>query len=187
MAFKDKTDITKLFIGKALRDIKFFNVNDNYFEFETESILTIDGCVEMYLDNEIISIGWDAENEFVNTIQGNAEKLLGNLSYFEINDEFSDKIKSAVDHKIKSVDTLFDFVSYTNDEFETTGEKEYFIKEIILEFENQDKIQIAPIDFEVDIKNKKLINPTYNSMRDILISFNNVIEIAEPTEDEDFL
>ncbi len=175
MSFSNQNDIEKLFINKTLESIEFYNVNDNYFEFEEDRILTIDGCVELTLDETEVSIGWSKEKEFVDTIEGDVKTLLKGINYYKIND--TTVYKEPIGKKVVGVELQFETVDLLDDEFEPTGDTEYFIKELILELEDNSKLQIALISFGVDVANKKMVRPVFDNYSNIMISLNNIVKI----------
>ncbi len=177
MSFQDPNTIDELFINQTLKNIEIYNVNDNYFDFEKERIIAIDGCVEMTFENLVVSIGWSSEKEFIDSIEGNAKTLLGDLDYYKVENETTRVFKKQTGKKITSVDLQLETISLLNDEFEPSGETEYIIKGAILEFEDNSMIQIALIDFEIDVDNRKLLNPKFDCFGNIMISLNNIIQI----------
>jgi len=172
----DNNDILKrILLSGPLQEITFYQVNDTFFEFPNDEVWIIDGGVELKFPYGIVSAAWNPEfetyiikNEFVKNICN-----LNNLYMLENNAIL--KLKRFIGQKVINVGfetREFEFiVDYT-----MKTEKEKRLVELLLTFQNTMQIQIALIDYLLEV-NKAPKDFTFDISTELLISTKNIIEI----------
>jgi hypothetical protein len=182
MSLENKDLVEKLILNKNLTSIEFYNVNDNYFELDNEKILIIDGGVEMLFDTHKLSIGWNKELELLDTVVGDISLLLDDLKYFTLEKTSTKNFTDQIGKKVISIQTQFEAYQLLDEELEPTGAYNHFLKELIIEFDDANKLQIAIVKYDIDIENKKINNAVFDPQGELLISLNNIIDIKDPEE-----
>ncbi len=172
--------IKQQLIGKTLSNIKLYNINDDYYAFYQESHWVFDGGIQFNIDNSIACWGYDYEAEmFEFSINKEITEHLAETNYYQIDSNNIKGVSELQGAKIKDVDIKWEFYQKIDENFEPFGEKIYTPIEIILHFDLNMTLQLALIDFEIDEKPFRMINPTYHLEGEMFYSFNNEIEINE--------
>jgi hypothetical protein len=179
LKFMEKTEA--LFKSKInnqiLKNIKFYNTKEDYLAFDDEQQWIIQGGIEFIFEDTMISLGWNAEMHLYELIEGDLDKLLGEMDVYDIElDEF-EEIEKLKGKQINDVSFNWTYYQKMDDEMELTDEKIYIPQEIILKFENEITLQVATILFH--LKDDQISNPVYDPQGNILVSLDHIVEITE--------
>lgn len=171
MNFTEK-QFQSTFKSSDLIEIKLFNVNDNYFGFPKKGLWIIDGGIELKFRNTSFSLAWNQDTDSFSFENKSFDKIYEEDNYTELDVEFIKVLnkKKISNAKLKWVeyDIILDYTMATK--------KESKLVELKLEFESNEKIQIATIDYELE-ENSSPKNYSYDINGELLISLNNEIEI----------
>ena len=176
MAFENTHELEQHLLGKILTSIQLYNVNDNFLVFNTNTLAVIDGGIELTFEDHKLVIAWNAEMEMFDVNTSSIQPLLGHLNYYLIDPTDLAVGQQLVGSKLVSIKTKWNWFQNINDELEPVGAKQYILDEIILTFENDKTYQIATIEFSVE--NKNISNATFDNQGELLLSVDQIIEIA---------
>jgi hypothetical protein len=175
----EKTDahFKSLFYNQVLKDIKFYNAKENFLALEPELQWVIQGGVEFIFEDKIITLGWNAEMQLNEMIEGDLDVLLGEIDVFDIELDQREEFNQIKNKKIEDISFNWSWYQKMDDELELTDEKVFIPQEIRIKFENNATLQIATILFH--LKQKVLFNPVFDPQGNILISLNKFADIAD--------
>ena len=81
---KTEQKFKELFTKEPIKDIEFYNVDENYLAFDPDHKWVIRGGVEMLFETYSISLGWNNEMHLYEMIEGDLDNLLGDLDVYEM-------------------------------------------------------------------------------------------------------
>jgi len=155
-----------------LIEIKLFQVNEDYFGFPKKGFWIIDGGIELKFRNTTFSFAWNQDTDSFSFENKKFNEIYKDNNYTKLDAKFIKvlNLKKINNAKLKWVkyDVIIDYTMAT--------EKEFKLVELKLEFESDEKIQIATIDYELE-ENSSPKNYFYNINRELLIALNNEIGI----------
>lgn len=180
--------LQNLFTNNKLSNIEVFNATQKYFEIKENHTWIYKGGIELSFGETVFALAWDHGNDSYDyNLDGGVKALLKDLDFYPVDIKQVDPIAALVDQKITKVDFEWEFYQDFNEDGEMGEEKFYVPIGINLEFENNDLLQIATIETRIEAESLNLIDPLYNLCGDLLISFNNPIEIEQQSmENEEF-
>ena len=160
-------------IGKSIKHIEFYNYDKTYTVFNPEHQWVIDYAVKIELDGSWLSYFWDLE---ISCFEFSSEKeVYSDDSLIDENVQILGAtdiqgINNLKNKTIKDVRFKWDYYQKINDSFELEGDKNYVPTEIILEFDEKTKLQIASVSYEIDKETKSIKNINYDLEGDLLIT-----------------
>ena len=169
--------------NKELLDIEFFNANKNYYIPDPDKLWIIDSGVELTLPDQKFSFGWAMDKEFFNVIPGGIDGLTGELKVEQLGARNVEGLNALIGSRIHKVDLKWNFYHELDENFEIKEEKKFMPFEIIMTFDNSSTLQLAAVDF--GLRDGQLVNLTYESQGNLMISLNEIIEIAMPSDEEE--
>jgi hypothetical protein len=169
--------INKLLVGKTLNDIEFFDSDLLYVSPDMDHEWIVDTGIQLQLDDVFFCFAFTGEQEFFNVFPKKIEELGNEFETKALGARDVADINTIIGATITDVKARWNFYTELNDDIETYGDKKYMPFELILYFSNGSMLQIAAMNYEM-LENK-LVNLQYCSERELLISVNKIIEIAE--------
>jgi hypothetical protein len=166
-----------LFVNQILKDIKFYNIKEEFLALDEEKRWFVQGGVEFIFENNIVCLGWNAEMHLYEMIEGDLDQLLGDMDVYDIELDLYEEFEAIKGLKIEDASFNWSWYQKLDDELEPTDEKIYIPQEIKLKLENDNSLQIATVLFH--LKANQLINPVYDPQGNLLIALNNTVEITE--------
>lgn len=167
-------------IGKEITGIEIFNINDNYYVFNPESLWAFDGGIQISFGETFLSWGWNYETEiFEFSTEKKTIELLGNANFYQVDPTQILKIHELKGSRIKDVKIKWEFYQDINEDFEPIGERIYTPVNIILIFESKSFLQMATLNFMISGKPFKIINAQYDLAGKMLFSINDEITVDE--------
>jgi hypothetical protein len=167
--------------GQKVSRIKAFNINDEYYVFDRESQVAVDGGIMLETSSGAFCLGFNEDMECFDLMEGTSPKaLFGGLEYFEVPLERMSRIQNLMGLSI--VDFQINWVFYEelawNEKVEPI--KNYVPLEILLYFERNHFLQIACMDFELDAKSHSMTDPSYSLTGSIVVNAFEKIELEKP-------
>jgi hypothetical protein len=177
MAFEN-TDVLELnFLGKKLTAIQCFNVKEKYVVFNPNTLVVIDGGVEFTFEEHKLVIGWNAEMELFDVVTSSIEPLLGDLDHHPIDSAELSIGQNLIGSKLISMDTKWNWFQELDAKSKPVGQKQHILKEVIFTFQTGRMLQLATIQYTIEDNN--LSKAQYDSQGELLLSYNQIIEIAD--------
>jgi hypothetical protein len=177
MAFEN-TDVLELnFLGKKLTSIQCYNIKDKYEVFNPNTLAVIDGGVELTFDVHKLVIGWNAELELFDVVTTSIEPLLGDLDHHPIDSAELPIGQVLIGSKLISMDTKWNWFQNLDDKSKPVGQKQHILKEVIFTFQTGHMLQLATIQYTIE--NKNLSKAQYDSQGELLLAYDQIIEIAD--------
>jgi len=170
-----KQTLESIMLSGSLMELNFYQVNDNFFELSNEGIWIIDAGIEFKFPSGIISAAWNSKLECYVLENKSVKTIYGQDNLHQLDNKNISELKKyvgldVVDSNFKSMEFEY-VVDYT-----MRTEKEERFVELILEFQNKSKIQIAFIDYTLE-ENKGPVNFSFNIITELLISTKKIMEI----------
>ncbi len=170
-----KQTLESIILSGPLMEVNFYQVNDSFFEFSNEGIWIIDTGIELKFPSGIISAAWNSKLECYVIENKSVKTIYGQDNLHQLDNKNISKFKkhvglNVVDSSFKSMEFEY-VVDYT-----MRTEKEERFVELILEFQNKSKIQIAFINYSLE-ENKGPDNFSFNIITELLISTKKIMEI----------
>ena len=174
--------IRNFLLNKTVSGIEFFIINEKYYVFDEARIWVIDAGVEIGLGEERFCFCWDPEKEIYAHHFGKMADLLDDVHPADLDDSNPAGIKSLVGQKITDVQMQWNWYSDLDENFEPLEHKNYIPVELIITFENGHTLQLAAVDYGIDVVNKKMKNVVFDSERSFLVTLNHVMKIDTENE-----
>lgn len=146
MAFLDTEIIKAKLIGKTIKHVEFYNVAEHYFAIDTNKI-AVDGAVVISFEDETLAIGWNKKQELIDCVFGNAEDLLQDIPFYQLEEVDQDFNLSG--ETVQTVDIRWNFFEEFDDNFEIIPGKNYIIEELYLGLSNEKSLQVAAVNCEI--------------------------------------
>lgn len=172
----EKKDVLKRIIySSPLMELNLYQVNDIFFEVPKDGYWIIDTGFELKFRDGIISAVWSSKLKSY-VITNNSVKdiylqqnlfVLENKNILDLNKFVGLKV---IDVNFKTLE--FEYVA----DYTMRIEKENRFVELILEFENKSKIQIAFIDYKLE-ENKSPTDFSFDVSTNLLISTKKILSI----------
>ncbi|AXT59219.1 hypothetical protein D1816_02265 [Aquimarina sp. AD10] len=170
-----KQTLKSIILSGPLKEINFYQVNDNFFELSNEGIWIIDAGIELKFPSGIISTAWNSKLECYVMENKSVETIYGQDNLYQLDNKNISELKkyvglNVVNSSFKSMEFEY-VVDYT-----MRMEKEERFVELILEFQNKSKIQIAFIHYTLE-ENRRPSNFSFSIITELLISTEKIVEI----------
>ena len=164
-----------IFTSGPLQKLKFYNVNDNFFEFVKKGMWLIDCGIEMTFPHGTISIAWNSDLEMLELKNDTVINIYNEDNLVQLENDNILRLNKFVglhvkDVKFKSLEFEY-FADYT-----MRTEKEERVVELIIEFEYNYIFQIAMVNYNLK-ENQAPEDFSYDINNDILISTEKIIDI----------
>lgn len=156
-----------------LQEIKLYHVNENFFEMSDKGYWLIDGGVELVFPEGVVSAAWDSELDAFVFKNKPFETIYTQSNFIELYNENIAALKKYIGLNVIYADFKsleFSFVA----DYTMRIEKERRIVEMVLEFQNTYKIQIALVNYKLE-PNEPPKDFSFGITTNILISIQNVI------------
>lgn len=159
----------------SLQNINLYQVNDTFFELPDEGFWIIDAGIELKFSSGVISAAWSTELESYVIENNSLKDIYEQDNMYQIDNNHISELKNfiglnVIDVSFKSLNFEY-IVDYT-----MRTEKEKRIVEMVLEFQNKSKIQIAFIDYLLE-ENCPPKDFSFDIATELLVSSKKVIEI----------
>mgnify|MGYP000066235401 CR=1 FL=1 len=167
--------IKSTILSGPLQEIKLYQVNNTFFELPSEGYWIIDTGIELRFPSGIISAVWNTEIECYVIENKGVELIYGQDNVLQLENKNIAGLKKfvglhVIDVNIKSIE--FDFIA----DYRMQIEKEKRIVEMILDFQNKSKIQIAFVNYALEVNNQPR-DFSFDISTELLISTKKIIEI----------
>ncbi len=154
-----------------LIEIRLFQVNDNYFGFPKQKRWIIDGGIELKFKNTTFSLAWNPDEASFTFENKRFEEIYNKDNFTELKADFIKSLnqKKVTKAKLKwlEYDVILDYTMSTK--------KESKLVELIMEFESNERIQIATVFYKIGEKNS-IENYSYDISEELLIVLDTEIE-----------
>lgn len=167
----------EIIFSGALQEIKFYNVNELFFELQELGYWIIDAGVQLKFPKGYVSAAWNWEIESFVLEHKKVNELYTGANLIPIETACINKLSKFVGLKVIDANFKSMEFEYIVDYTMRTEKTREFV-ELILEFEHGLTFQMAFIDYDVE-ENKAPGNFSYQLTNALLISVKNRIEIAE--------
>ncbi len=174
MAFNETDKLESWLKGEQLFKIEFYNVNENYFVFDPNTLI-VDGAVVLDFGVKKLVIGWNEERELLDSTTEPMTTLLGNLEYYKIEDDGQEIANALIGRKIVSSRVKWNWYNEIDENLEFIAGDRYIIEDIVLEFEDGAHIQIATVEYTIE--EGRISSPVYSSQGEILVTTKEILEI----------
>jgi hypothetical protein len=178
MSVELENEIKNHLIGKELTGIEFYTINDKYFVFDEDHLWVIDCGISLDFQDSSFSFGWNNEKGFYDHHLGKIENLAGEHKTKDLEAKNIEGINNLIGKKISDVNVKCNYYFDLDENYEPTEHKNFMPMEMIITFENEDTLQLAAIQFEVDKETRQMKNVIYDSEAEFLISLNKPVEIT---------
>ncbi len=175
MAFLD-TSFENSLNNQELLEIRYFNIHDDYFIFDSENLLIIDGAVLLQFSTTKLTLGWNANLELFDTVEEDVSVLLKDSNFYELDLDNEVLTKKFIGKKIQSTSVKWNWYQDLNDDYEPDGPQMNIIEELVLKFEDGSSLQIATVRYTLNQKN--VTDLEFDPQGQLMISANNVRTIA---------
>ena len=185
MAFDSIIDLESLYAGKVMTDIRFYNIHDEFFVFDANRLVVIDGGVEFVFEDARLLIGWNYEKTMFDTTNTSSiSELMDEIEFAQINPDDLPLGRDLVGCKVASLQTKWDWYQNLNNQGVFVDPKHYILYEIILTFEGGRTLQVATIVLSIeltDIDEAVYENYTkvYDSHSNLLLSVDEIMPITD--------
>jgi hypothetical protein len=178
-----KKKIEELLIGKEIKSIKIFNVNDSFFVFEATASWVFDGGIEIITEENILTLAWDHLNDgFSFKVDEGVESLLEGADYYQVEDEITSGVQNTSKQLVESLNLKCQFYQEYDENAQLKEEKTYVPTELVIRFNEDQLIKIALIDFGIDPATKQIGIAQYDLFGRLYLSLNEDLEIKEKQE-----
>ncbi len=175
-----ESNIKSYLVNKKITNITFFNMNDNYLDFEQKSMWVIDGGIQMDTDSGIFSFGWNYEQEgFDYVLDKTIDTILGEAPAYEVDLKRNSDLVALIGSEISDVEFEWDFYQELDENGELNEEKIFIPVLLLLHFKSNDFLQLALIDYEIQEEPFNIVNPKFDLTGELLISHNTRIKITK--------
>lgn len=173
-----ESSIKSYLLNKKITNIKFFNINDTYLDFEQKSMWIIDGGIQIDIDHGIFSFGWNYEQEgFDFVLDKTIDTILGEAPAYEVDLKRNSGLVSIIGSEISDLEFEWDFYQEYDENGELKEGKIFFPVMLLLKFRSNDFLQLALIDYEIQEEPFNIVNPKFDLGGELLISHNARIKI----------
>ena len=166
------------FLNKKLTEIEFYNTNDQFYVFNEDSKWVVDGGVQINFGDEVFSYGWETDFEGYNySFEKSFEELIGESDQYAIGAKDVKGISNLIGKTVTNLALKWQFYQEYDEEGELKDEKTFVPVELIIQFDFEDLLHFALIDFGIDMETNNIENAVYDLGGNMLLSINNETEI----------
>ncbi len=167
----------ELIINKALKDIRFYNIIENYMVFEPNHKWVIEGGIEIIFEEHTVCLGWNADMQLYDIVKGYIKELTGDFDIYELDFSEYTNVMDLPGKKIKDMTFNWTWYQKMDENMELVEEKTYIPQELRIIFEDDTLLQIATIVFQ--LRDKQIEKPVFDSQSMILLTINQPVDIQE--------
>ncbi|MBK7441703.1 MAG: hypothetical protein IPL12_04980 [Bacteroidetes bacterium] len=176
MGFINIENFESQYSGKSLTDIKYFTVNESITLLDANYLAIIDGGIELDFEGSKLVIAWNVDIELFDTANTSINEVFGDLEFYQIDSNSLPLGKSLLGRKLIGLKPKWEWFNNLDDELEPTGPKQYFLIELILFFEDQQSLQLATINY--DLEKNEMKQASYDTVGELLIALNQILDIT---------
>lgn len=181
----EEKEIKRHILGKPLTAIEFYNLNRNYLVPDENHIWIIDGGIELCFGSDVFSFAWSDTNQFYMHCREKIGTLTGEMKTAPLGATEIEGIRELIGKKITGAEIVWNWYSDMDENYEPTDVMHYMPMGIDLLFDNGSRLQLAAIKYALDPATVSVIDPTYDSEGELLITLDHLLEIRkEITEEE---
>jgi hypothetical protein len=173
----------ELIANQVLKDIRFYNINENYMVFEPNHKWVIEGGIEIIFEDHTVCLGWNADMQLYDIVKGEIKELTGEFDIYELDFSEYTNVTDLPGKKIKDLTFNWTWYQKMDENMELVEEKTYIPQELLIKFEDDTLLQIATIVFQ--LRDKQIEKPVFDSQSMILITINQHVQIQEVTVNVD--
>jgi hypothetical protein len=177
------SSINNVLLNKELTGIEFFNINDKYWVFDEDKVWVLDSGIQLTFGNEVFSFAWDSEKQFYTHHFGPVSEISGELEFYPLEAMNIEGISALIGKKISSIDYKWNFYHDLDENFEPLEQKNYMPMEMLLSFDSGNVLQLAGIEFAVDLENNKISTASFDSTGNFLVTLDHKIDVEEHMEE----
>ncbi len=168
---EEVNQIKNNFILERITSIRVFQINEPFYDIQSENQYLIDGGLEIFTNKGVLTIAFSSESEqYIFTSRKFCETYF-NENEFELNQDEIPQIFNLIGKQI--IDIHFKIKEFNESVDFETSQNVSKIVEILISFEDANQLQLALIDYDLN-QNKKPINYRYSIENGILITFNKI-------------
>ncbi len=160
---------------QELLEIRYFNINDDYFIFDSENLLIIDGAVLLRFSHTKLTLGWNANLELFDSVEEDVSVLLKDSNFYELELDNEVLTKKFIGKTIQSTGVKWNWYQDLNDDYEPDGPQMNIIEELVLKFEDGSSLQIATVRYTLN--QKDITDLEFDPQGQLMISANNIRNI----------
>jgi len=178
---EEEESIRNFLLNKTVTDIEFYIINENYFVFDENHIWVIDAGVEIGMGEESFSFGWNSEKTIYEHHFGKMSGLTMDTATTDLDAFHIEGLKNLQGKKIRDLEFQWNWYSDMDEHFEPIEPKNYIPVELIITFENGSVLQLAAIDYKLDVVNKAMKDVVFDSEGNFLVTLDHPVEISNET------
>lgn len=168
-------ELEKILFSGPLKELNFYQVNDIFFEFPEDGYWIIDTGIELKFRDGIVSAVWSLELESYVITNNSIKDIYLQNNLVELENENILNLKKFVGLNI--IDANFKMLEFEYmADYTARIEKENRFVELILEFENKSKIQVAFINYKLQ-ENKRPTDFSFDISTNLLVSTKKTLKI----------
>jgi hypothetical protein len=164
-------------IGKTIKELVYFNIDDNYLLIEEERMAVIDGGISVRFNDSVFSFGWNYDFQTFRMTEEDIRKGFDELPYYQIEACNVPFAESLANQKVSALHTHWNSFDCIDADMQLTGEKVYSLGGIVFLFEDGQTLLIASVTY--DAKFGRLHDFRYaDEYGELLFTVNNIVDIA---------
>ncbi len=167
--------LKSIILSGPLQRIRFFQVNDSFFELSDEGYWIIDTGIELKFPSGIISAVWNTELDSYVLKNDPLESIYKQNNLYQLNTENIASLKKYVGLNVLDVNFKSQEFEYIIDYTMRTKKEKRFV-EVILHFQNKLQLQIAFVNYTLDEKSSPK-DFSFDITTELLISTKKIMEI----------
>lgn len=158
-----------------LAEINFYQVNEVFFELPEDGYWLIDAGIELIFPSGTISAAWSSELECYELKNDSLKNIYTEDNLFQLETDSIMDLNKFVGLKVIKANFKTKEIEYIVD-YTMRTEIEHQFVELVLEFQNKLKIQIAFVNFFLE-ENKAPTDFAFSINTNVLISTKKIMEI----------
>lgn len=170
-----ENDLKAIIQSGPMIEFTLYQVNPNFFEFVDEGYWIIDAGVEIKFPGGVVSAAFSPDLESYVIENRPFSEIYTHGNHVVLHNENIEEVQKFYGLNVTNVEFKSLEFEYIVDYTMRTEKEERFVQ-LILEFQNRSKIQIAFIDYELK-ENQGPEKFTFSLMTEVLVSTKNVMEI----------
>lgn len=164
-------------VGRQLLGIDCYNINDNYFVYEEESLAIVDGGISLNFSDFRLALGWNSEREIHTITEESVLQLFANHDYYKISSNNFPFNESILGETVSSINTEWTWFKDFGEYMEPVGPRIYTLHGIVIYFEDGQTLQIATVNY--DLQGEDFCNFRFSVDGELMLSVNKVIDISD--------
>jgi len=153
--------------NQKIEYIKFWNISENYFAFEEQETMTLNGGFEISFESgKILSLGWNEEMMVYENYDVKYESKFSNNESWQLSEEDNFLIENLKGKEIISISSKWTW-------YEDFDSNVKFIPlQIIFQLPDNKNLMIATVEFKYDIINDKIHDLRFDPEGKLVITMN---------------